>query len=156
MSFIPDDLYRKIVEHVPIACVDIAIAANGAVLLVRRKDPPAVGQWWVPGGRVLKGEMLTETAARKAREEVGIDCRVGRIVHTAEAIFPDGPFGQAIHSINSCFLLTPASPDFRPTLDSRHEEYRWVKEIPSGLHPYVAACLRGAGLNPEPTGEPQW
>ncbi|MGL6095661.1 MAG: NUDIX domain-containing protein [Fimbriiglobus sp.] len=156
MSFIPDDLYRRIVEHVPIACVDIVILADRAALLVRRQDPPAAGQWWVPGGRVLKGEVQRDTAARKAREEVGLDCHVGALVHTAETIFPDGPYGLTIHSINSCFVLTPKAADFRPTLDARQAEYRWVREVPAGLHPYVAACLTAAGLRPEPTGDPQW
>jgi colanic acid biosynthesis protein WcaH len=156
MSFIPDDLYRKIVEHVPVACVDVAISRRASILLVRRNDPPAVGSWWLPGGRVLKGEMMADAAVRKARDEVGLDCHVGRIVHTAETIFPDGPFGLSIHSINSCFLLVPKQPDARPVLDSHSADFRWVTDIPPGLHPYVAACLKGLGLRPAADGDPQW
>lgn len=145
-QFIPPTLYHEILQNIPIACVDIALVANGAVLLVRRKDAPARGQWWVPGGRVLKGEMMRDTATRKAREEVGIDCHVGPIIHTAETIFPDGPGGIPVHSINSCFFVYPTSPDFDPHLDDHHAEYRWVRVIPEGLHPYVERCLMGAGL----------
>ena len=50
---------------------------------------------------------MRETARRKAREEVGIDCHIGPIIHTAETIFPDGPGGIPVHSINSCFLVYP-------------------------------------------------
>jgi colanic acid biosynthesis protein WcaH len=145
-QFIPNELYYQILESLPIACVDIAIVAQGAVLLVRRKDPPARNEWWVPGGRVFKGEMMKETAARKAREEVGIDCHVGPIIHTAETIFPDGPGGIPVHSINSCFFLYPVDPEFYPHLDDHHHDYRWVDHIPDGLHPYVERCLMGAGL----------
>lgn len=145
-KFIPNPLYHQILEHVPIACVDIAIVANGAVLLVKRKDAPAKGQWWLPGGRVIKGEMMRETAARKAREEVGLECHVGPIIHTAETIFPDGPNGIPVHSINSCFFIYPVDPDFVPRLDEHHQEYRWVSHIPAHLHPYVGRCLIGAGL----------
>ncbi|MFH0953977.1 MAG: NUDIX domain-containing protein [Verrucomicrobiota bacterium] len=144
--FIPEKLYHQIIANVPIACVDVAIVARGSVLLVKRKDPPARGKWWVPGGRVLKGEMMKETAARKAREEVGIECHVGPIIHTAETIFPDGPGGIPIHSINSCFFLYPVDPNFKPKLDGRHGEYKWVRRIPKRLHSYVARCLMGAGL----------
>ena len=106
-QFIPQDLYDQILTNMPIACVDIAIVAKGAVSLVKRSDAPARGEWWVPGGRVLKGEMMAETAARKAQEEVGIACHIGPIVHTAETIFPDGPSNIPVHSINSCFFLYP-------------------------------------------------
>ena len=145
-KYIPEELYHQILTNLPIACVDIAIVAQGSVLLVKRKDAPAQGQWWVPGGRVLKGEMMRATAIRKAREEVGIECHVGPIIHTAETIFPDGPHQIPVHSINSCFFLYPVSPDFSPQLDDHHADYQWVDHIPAGLHPYVERCLMGAGL----------
>lgn len=144
--FIPAPLYRQILECLPIACVDIAIVHRGAVLLVKRKDAPARGAWWVPGGRVWKGETMRETALRKAREEVGLECHVGPIIHTAETIFPDGPGGIAVHSINTCFFLYPEARDARPRLDAHHAGTKWVRTIPPGLHPYVVRCLEGAGL----------
>ena len=145
-QFIPQNLYNQIMENVPIPCVDIAVVQDGAVLLVRHDDAPAKGQWWVPGGRVLKGEMMADTARRKAREEVGIECHIGPIVHTAETIFPDGPNGIPVHSINSCFFLYPVEKDAKPKLDEHHKEWKWVKSIPERLHPYVERCLLGAGL----------
>jgi colanic acid biosynthesis protein WcaH len=148
-DFIPEELYHQILLNMPIACVDVAIVARGAVLLVKRKDAPARGDWWVPGGRVLKGETMRETAERKALEEVGLDCHVGPIIHTAETIFPDGPSGIPVHSINSCFFLFPEEKDLDLQLDNHHEEIRWVRFISRDLHPYVVACLRGAGLGPE-------
>lgn len=146
MDFIPDDLYMQILDKMPIACVDIAIVARGSVLLVIRADQPARGQWWVPGGRVRKGETMRQAAQRKAVEEVGIECHVGPILHTAETIFEDGPRGIPVHSINSCFLCYPCSDDWDVVLDGHHEEYRWTDTISNDLHPYVQACLAAAGL----------
>ena len=146
-NFIPNELYFRILDSVPIACVDIAVVARGGVLLVKRKDAPARGEWWVPGGRVLKGEMMRETAARKAREEIGIECHVGPIIHTAETIFPDGPNGIAVHSINSCFFAYPVQPNASPRLDDHHAEWQWASVIPAGIHPYVEQCLLRAGLD---------
>jgi len=139
-------LYREFITRLPIACVDVAIVDRGAVLLVKRKDDPARGEWWVPGGRVWKGEKLRDTAARKAREEVGLDCHVGPIIHTAETIFPDGPGGIPIHSINACFFLYPVKRGGRANLDRHHAGAEWVRTIPAGLHPYVVRCLEAAGL----------
>lgn len=146
--WIPTETYRQFLASMPIACVDIAIVHRGAVLLVKRKDAPARGQWWVPGGRVWKGETMRETAARKAAEEVGIPCHVGPIIHTAETIFPDGPGGVAVHSINACFFLYPAAARVRISahLDAHHGAAKWVRTIPDGLDPYVVRCLEGAGL----------
>jgi colanic acid biosynthesis protein WcaH len=147
-AFIDQELFDQILQHMPIACVDVAIVYNGCVLLVRREDAPARGQWWVPGGRVVKGETMRQTARRKAREEVGLDCHVGPIIHTAETIFPDGPRGIPVHSINACFLLYPTHDSAGPAvkLDTHHAEWRWEEKVTPGLHPYVAHCLRGAGL----------
>jgi len=145
---IPENLYRKFLQRMPVACVDVAIVDHGSVLLVKRKDAPARGAWWVPGGRVWKGEMLRETAARKAREEVGIECHVGPIIHTAETIFPDGPGGIDVHSINACFFAYPVAPNAETRLDDHHAGHKWVRSIPRGLHPYVVRCLQAAGLEP--------
>src|SRR5262245_18525225 len=146
MKFIPWRLYKQIIGNVPIACVDIAIVARGAVLLVRRKDAPARGEFWLPGGRVLKGEMMKDAAIRKASEEVGVECHVGPIVRTAETSFPEGPAGISVHSINSCFFMYPINADFEPALVDHHEDLKWIRRIPRGLHPYVDRCLLGAGL----------
>jgi len=149
MTTIPDPLYLNIIRNIPIPCVDICVVHEGRILLVKRGDKPARGSWWLPGGRVHKGEKMAYTAKRKALEEVGLDCVVGPLVHTAETIFPDGPWGISVHSINSCFLLYPKlgeSTGLNVTLDSHHEDYRWVDAIDRSLHPYVKDCLRACGL----------
>ena len=147
-QFIPQKLYDQILKNMPIACVDVAIVSEEAVFLVKRKDDPAKGEWWVPGGRVLKGEMMKETAIRKCRDEVGIDCDAGPIIYTAETIFSDGPDNIPIHSINSCFYMKPKNGKLSVKLDMlHHEDCKWVKSIPGGVHQYVERCLLAAGLN---------
>lgn len=147
-QWISESLYHQILDNIPIACVDIAIVFNGKILLVKRKDSPAKGEWWLPGGRVQKGEKMQDTAKRKAKEEVGIDCNVGPIIHTSETIFPDGPSKIPVHSINSCFFVYPVSTDFKVKLDEvHHAGFMWVKKIPKQVHSYVLKCLLSAGLN---------
>ena len=144
--FIPEKLYHQFLKGMPLACVDVAIVDRGSVLLVKRKDAPARGEWWVPGGRVWKGEMLRETAARKAREEVGIECHIGPIIHTAETIFPDGPAGIDVHSINACFFAYPISPRARARLDDHHAGHKWVRGDSTRSQSLRRALPAGRGL----------
>lgn len=144
---IPEAEWLSILEAVPIVCVDVAIWRDGRVLLVRRADAPAMGQWWLPGGRLFKNEGMRECAARKAREEVGLDCQVGPLVYTAETMFPDGPGGVAVHSVNSCFLLWPMHKDQEVVLDEHHSEHMWRRRLRGRtFDPYVEKCLKAAGL----------
>lgn len=149
-------LWHQIVASVPIVCVDVVVVRDGKALLVLRSDAPARGQWWIPGGRLMKSESLAGCAWRKAVQEVGLDCRVGPVVHRGELCFADGPGGRNVHAVTTCFLLVPK--DDRPVvLDGHHRDYTWVEDPAQfyvmgedvervELHPYVLKCLEGAGL----------
>jgi len=70
---IPINLYKKIIESIPIVCVDIIIQNNQSkILLVKRNTEPLKEEWWVIGGRINKGENILEAAKRKVLEEVGL------------------------------------------------------------------------------------
>ncbi len=49
-------------------------ATEGAVLLVRRGKPPAMGQWSLPGGAQDLGETAEHAARRELAEETGLAC----------------------------------------------------------------------------------
>jgi len=146
MKNIPQKLYDKILETMPISCVDVVIVSDGKFLVVKRKDEPAKGEWWLPGGRVIKGETLKGCAHRKALEEVGLDCWVGPIVHTDETVFETGPNGIPVHSINVCFLLHPKDDSFIK-LDGHSFGFKWDDLKETLYHPYVMKCLRGTGFD---------
>ena len=148
MDYIPQETYDTIIESIPICCVDVVIVNNGKFLLVKRTDEPAKNQWWLPGGRVIKGETLKRCAHRKALDEVGLNCYVGPIVHTDETIFDTGPSNISIHSINVCFLLYPKNNCNDVKLDRHSTLYRWDngETLEFEAHPYVIKCLKGAGF----------
>jgi colanic acid biosynthesis protein WcaH len=141
---IEQSLYNKIVYNMPICCVDVCILRENGVLLVKRNTEPARAAYWLPGGRLYKNELLKDCAYRKAKEETGIECIVGPIIHTDETVFDTGPMGIPIHSINVCFLLMPITLTVK--LDQYSDDYKWANTIPNDVHPYVKRCLDACGL----------
>jgi 8-oxo-dGTP diphosphatase len=59
---------------------------NGRVALVRRANPPFIGEWTVPGGRVEAGETIAEAVERELLEETGLIVRAGELIYHFEHI----------------------------------------------------------------------
>jgi ADP-ribose pyrophosphatase YjhB (NUDIX family) len=53
---------------------------DGHIVLVKRAIEPGFGQWVFPGGYVDRGEEVREAALREAREEAGVEIRLGDLV----------------------------------------------------------------------------
>jgi len=56
------------------------------VLMIRRAQPPALGRWTLPGGRVERGETLADALVREMREETGLEVNVGALVEVVDLI----------------------------------------------------------------------
>ena len=145
-NYISDELYRRIHEVLPIACVDILLTTGNSFLLAKRSNKPAQGQWFFPGGRILKGETLEDAVRRKAKEEIGTEILIREIIGVEETIFPDGPFGGPTHTINVVFLATAVQPENVISLDTQNDEYKWFSYIDNTWHPYVKKFLTLAGF----------
>ena len=53
---------------------------HGRIVLVRRAIEPGYGKWVFPGGYVDRGEEVKLAAVREAREEVGLDIKLDRLL----------------------------------------------------------------------------
>lgn len=78
-QYLEAELYGQIVRNTVVVCVDCLIVkynvhtARYECLLVERADEPAKNLWWLPGGRLYKGETFFDGALRKCKEETGLD-----------------------------------------------------------------------------------
>ena len=49
-------------------------------MLIRRGQPPLLGEWSLPGGLLECGETLREATVREAREETGLVVEDGEML----------------------------------------------------------------------------
>ncbi len=138
---IPKKLYEKIHAFMPIVCIDAVIVHNGKFLLCRRTNKPCEGLFWLPGGRVLKGETLKEAVQRKTKEETGLQGKIICQLGTDETFFDDGPFGLPTHTVNFVYLVEVKNlKDL--TTDAQHNELLWVTKTDRNAHPYLKKFIK--------------
>lgn len=93
----------------PILGVGAVVIQDASVLLVRRGQPPLMGQWSIPGGAVELGETLEEAIVREVREETGVAIAPVSIIKTFDRIERDGDGRVRFHYVLVDFLCRPAS-----------------------------------------------
>ena len=100
MKNIPSKLYKKIVELVPIVCVDVILKYKNRYILVKRNKEPLKGEWWLVGGRAMKGELTKEAARRKVIEEIGCYPLKLKIAGIYEDFYPKSAWGVPTSSVS--------------------------------------------------------
>ena len=148
---IPAALYKKFLETMPVCCVDIVFRSGRKVFLFKRAYEPEKDEWWVIGGRVLRGETLKEAVIRKVKEEVGVKAKISKMVGVYEYFskvnrFDSGRKGKGTHNIIICFEAEPIAKNFKFKLNEEYKGYKAIKGVYTGLHPYVKKMLKDSGF----------
>lgn len=143
---IDKELYSKIHELLPISCLDIVIIDDGKVLLVKRNRKPAEGQYWLPGGRILRNESFADAAKRLVLGETGLHINAVETLGVDNLIFTDDPFGhgQGTHTVTVVTKCVPVTTDVK--VDGNHDNHIWwdPKTPLEGLHEYVTSWADAA------------
>jgi len=136
--WIEDEIYKLFLEKMPIPTVDAIMIHGKEFLLMKRRNPPVKGEWWLLGGRVRKGESLEDAIKREVLEKTSLECSILCQVGVINQIFPE------CHTISVYYLLESPSKDVR--LDREHSCYQWTSELPKNSHSYLKTMIRNAKL----------
>lgn len=111
---------------VPRVAVGAIVFMDRRVLLVRRRNAPALGQWAIPGGRVMLGESLQQAAEREILEETGICIAAGEPAYVFDVVERDDVGRIRYHYVIVDLDATYQCGDLCPGDDAL--EARWVAE----------------------------
>ena len=145
--FLERSTYEEIVRKTVVCCVDIALRnAEGNYLVLRRGTHPAKGYWWLPGGRLLKGETFFAGAVRKAAQEAGVaDATPIKTLGVWNTFFETSahmdqcaePALLGTQTVNAIVLLetSMSAAQIAIALDATSEAYKWITAAEAASQP---------------------
>jgi colanic acid biosynthesis protein WcaH len=144
---IPQNIYAQIVRLMPIPCVDLLVKDEGGrVLLIKRANEPAKGQWWFPGGRVHFLETREQAAKRKLKEECGLEAFQMKEIGTYDVILDMPGDEKQRHGITSLFYVS-VREKAEIILDAQSFAAEWRLQedwLKVNLHQFVRDNMVGA------------
>jgi|GEM_PF-1066145 len=140
------EIYSGIVQSLPIPCVDVFLynAEIDAYLMLLRSNAPAQGVWWMPGGRIYKGESFFEAAQRKTQIESGIAGVPIAQLGTYTTYFPDSAWGKTVTTDTRNTVILSLCGWNAPSLDKDHGGWKWVPMREAPTDPYLHAAYKEA------------
>lgn len=100
------------------------VESGGGLLLLRRADEPQRGWWDTVGGFVAAGESAEQAMLREAREEIGVDVTIERLLGTYASVYGD----TGLRTLGVAFLCRlPADAEIRISAES--SEHAWFAPV---------------------------
>lgn len=125
--------FINVVRNTPLVSIDLIVRnAENEILLGLRKNEPAKGWWFVPGGRMLKNETIKSAFHRITLEELGkafpleSALHQGVFEHIYDTNFAEHPdFGT--HYIVLSFEIKLVEELYNLP-KAQHGQYKWISE----------------------------
>jgi mutator protein MutT len=104
-------------SHIPRLGVGAVVVKDNSILLVRRKNPPAQGQWSLPGGLVEWGETCEQAVKREVIEECGLAIAPIKLLEMIDFIDRDDAGAVRFHYVLLDYLAIVTSGRASPGSD---------------------------------------
>jgi colanic acid biosynthesis protein WcaH len=147
--------FKHVAQRTPLIALDlVASDAAGRILVGKRRNSPARGSWFVPGGRVFKDEPLHAALLRVSQAELGVALTPERVrmIGAFDHIYPDNFFEEPSWGFHYIVLaLRVTEPIDRQPPDVQHSEYRFLspEEIRAddAVHPFTKSYFQENPFN---------
>ena len=131
----------------PFVGVGAVIVHDNRVLLIRRGQPPLLGEWSLPGGVLECGETLRQATIREAREETGLAVEVGEMLGVYERIILSDNGRVRYHYVLIDYLCRPAGGELMAGTDAAEVEWFTRERLPALNLAYDADDVVRKGLD---------
>ena len=132
MNYLPTEEYQKIINSMPIFCIDFLISFQNKYLLIKRKEEPLRSLFWVIGGRLMFKETIANAAKRIQEREIGAYFSNFKAIGFSNYFFSSKKNSRATHTPTLLFHIE-VNKMFNPILDDQHNNFIWSENIPEEL-----------------------
>ena len=129
---IGEEEFSTSVSHLPLVSIDLLVRnSEGSILLGKRENRPAMGHWFVPGGRIRRMERFDAAFRRITNDELGLMIGIEEALFRGvfEHMYDDSAFSDEIgsHYVSIAMVLEKYDLDLAKLPQSQHKEYRWFE-----------------------------
>lgn len=151
IMWLNDKNFRCVLSLTPLFSMDLLVRRpDQTILLGLRRNRPAKGFWFVPGGRVYKDEPLDNAFKRLTQTELGMAMprSKAQLLGLYEHFYTDSVFGDSpsTHYVVAAYILDMAIGELPSSPADQHHEYRWwsLSELDGdvSVHPFIRDYIK--------------
>jgi len=142
---LPGSIFREIVNFTPLVAIDVIIIKNDKILLGKRKNRPARDYLFVPGGRILKSELMEDAFSRICSKELGVKLKLNhqKLLGVFEHHYEDSIFENvSTHYVVAGYLIENFEGEIKS--DNQHESLEWydINQDNDLIHQYTKDYIK--------------